>query len=234
MRPFGADVVGRDLLQGRRAEGLAVAGLEGQLRRGAPDQPGARTGFAAEDLVIVQARAEGQRPVLAQGDFVLDEHRLMHRRIGAADQAGVLQTLVTMLATDRQGMAVAEMESQAGVPDVVAQRLRTGRREILGALVGHVELRAGEAQLRLQRAPVGVPGQRILASIQLVGVQIIGSRVVGVLLLAVAGFVAAQHVQLQRLALDRAVAQGEAAGLAILAFHFGNPRVLLPGRRFAA
>ncbi len=53
------------------------------------------------------------------------------------------------------------------------------------------------------------------------------------MLLAVAGFVAAQHVQLQRLALDRAVAQGEAAGLAVLAFHFGHARVLLPGSGFA-
>src|SRR5690606_11883205 len=65
VRTFGTDVVGRNLLEGRRAESFAVAGLEGQLRGGAPDQPGARAGFAAEDLVVVQTCAEGQRPVVA-------------------------------------------------------------------------------------------------------------------------------------------------------------------------
>ncbi|MCY1409228.1 hypothetical protein D9M71_245690 [compost metagenome] len=227
VRPFGADVVRRDLLQGRRAERLAVAGLEGQVRGSPPDQVGARTGLRTEHLVAVEPRAEGQRPVFGQRHLVLQVDGLVDGFVRSTHQAGVLQFLFAIFAAEGDEVPLAQGEGQAAIGDIVAQRLRPGGSDAHAAPVGDIELRARIAQLRTHLAPLPRVAEGFLAAVDVVLVaELRGAPQI----VAPAFLVAAQQVEGQVVPFRQLVAQRQAAGLPRLALDFREAVVFLQRR----
>ena len=97
VRSFGTNVVRGNLLQRGGLEGLAIASLDGQLGRGLPYQIGTRTGFVAEDLVVVHAHAQGGHQAGAETDLVLQEQRVVIGAVTPVAQAGIDQGLAPRL-----------------------------------------------------------------------------------------------------------------------------------------
>ena len=106
VRSFGTDVVRGNLFQRGGLEGLAIAALDGQLGRGLPHQIGTRTSLVVEDLVVVNAHAQGGHQAGAKTDLVLQEQRAVIGTVAPVAQACIDQRLAPRLDAGSQMVPV--------------------------------------------------------------------------------------------------------------------------------
>ena len=120
LRAQADDAVGHQV-DVRRLVALAHAALESPRRRGVPDQVAARAPLAAELLVAVVARAQGQRQVVHDAPLVLGEQRpLVLAQIQRRRDQGVLELLLAPLAAHGEAVALVEQRhGPLGVEDPV-------------------------------------------------------------------------------------------------------------------
>src|SRR5690554_965364 len=98
-------IVGRNLFERGRLEGVAITTLDYQVVTGFPHQVSARADLAAEDLVMIVACARGESKTMPQADLVLQEQGMMVGLVRPAGQFGVSKLLAAQLAAACKAMA---------------------------------------------------------------------------------------------------------------------------------
>ena len=165
VRPLGPDVVGRNLLERGRFEGVAITALDDQVRAGLPHQVGTRADFRAKNLVVVATQAQGGHQVLAQGELILHEQGFVRGFVLAVFQPGIDQLFLAPFAAHGD-LVAAPARAGVAVHHAVAHVLRTRGGHAVVAEVADADVAAVGPQLAAPAiAPIGIPAGVLLRAI---------------------------------------------------------------------